>query len=235
MDCATAREAISANLDAEDPGVDPAELDAHVAACVACAMWSERAADVTRFARLAPATDLPDITDRALAGFRPSRRAQWRTWLRWAVAVAALCQLGVVAGQFLSANPTHGTGHLLHETAAFNVAVGVALLWVAARPGRARSQRPLLLTVSGALVLLSMADLVQGHVSWDRLGTHLPLLVGALLTVLLGTLERGAPWPDSRGEGPRRWFGRSLPEAERGQRPQRSREQYQPPAARKAA
>ncbi|PXY26582.1 hypothetical protein DI005_35920 [Prauserella sp. PE36] len=235
MDCVTAREAISATLDGEEPGVEPAELDQHVSGCPDCAAWRERAAEVTRFARLAPAVDVPDVTERALAGFRPSRRAQWRTGLRWALAVTALCQLGVVAGQFLISDPAHGTGHLLNETAAFNLAVGVALLWVAARPGRARSQWPLLLTLSAALVLLSVVDVVQGHVTWHRLGTHLPLLAGALLTVLLGAAERGSPWPGGRGDERRRWFAGTGPDTERAERSEGSREEYQPPAARRAA
>ncbi|MEU6645783.1 hypothetical protein ABZ863_24975 [Saccharomonospora sp. NPDC046836] len=148
----------------------------------------------------ASAWDLPDLTERALAGFRPSRRARRRMWLRVAVAVAGLCQLGVVLGQFLAVKPAHATGHLLHETAAFNLAVGVALLWAAARPGRARSQLPVLVTVSVFLVLLSVLDVVWAHVSWARLGTHLPLLAGALLTVLLGRIDHGAPTPGRRAE-----------------------------------
>ncbi|MFF5987713.1 zf-HC2 domain-containing protein [Prauserella flavalba] len=234
MDCATAREAISATLDGEDPGVEPAELDEHAGRCPDCAAWRERAAEVTRLARLAPAVEVPDVTERALAGFRPSRRAQWRGGLRWALAVTALCQLGVVAGQFLTSDPAHGTGHLLNETAAFNLAIGVALLWVAARPGRARSQWPLLLTVSAALVLLSVADVVQGNVTWHRLGTHLPLLAGALLTVLLGTAERGSPWPGSRGDDRHRWSARAGTDTERAGT-ESSREKNQPPAARRAA
>ncbi|MFD2399114.1 hypothetical protein ACFSVJ_23295 [Prauserella oleivorans] len=132
------------------------------------------------------------------------------------------------------AGPLHGGGHLLNETAAFNLAVAVALLYVAARPERARSQWPVLLTVSAALVVLSVADVVQGAVGWGRLGTHVPLLAGALLTVLLGTGESGEPRP-GRGRATPRWFARSATAAQRREHRPGAREHHQPPAARRAA
>lgn len=234
MDCTTAREAISATLDGEEPGVPAAQLDEHVTGCRSCSLWRDAAADVTRMARLAPVGELPDVTEEALAGFRPVRRKARRGWLRWAVAVVALCQLGVVVAQFLVPAPPHGGGHLLNETAAFNLAVAVALLYVAARPAQARSQWPVLLTVSAALVALSAIDVVQGAVGWGRLGTHLPLLVGALLSVLLGTAESGEPRPGRGRAAPRR-LARSAAATERSAARPAAREHHEPPAARRAA
>jgi predicted anti-sigma-YlaC factor YlaD len=240
MDCATAREAISATLDGEDPGVPQEALDAHLAACRTCPAWRDSAAAVTRTARLTPAPTTPDVTDRVMPAFKPTRRPRRRLWLRWALVGAALGQLFVVAVQLLTpvtmAVGGGHPGHLGHETVAFNVAVAVALMWVAARPGRARTQWPLLLSFVGALAVLSVLDLLHGNVGWTRLSSHLPLLVGVLATVLLGRAERNLPGPGERAGQRHRPFTRtgSPQEASRPDLTE-SDDRYHPPAARRAA
>jgi predicted anti-sigma-YlaC factor YlaD len=204
MDCATAREAISATLDGEDPGVEPDALEAHLDGCPACAAWQHEAAAVTRLARLEPAGPAPDVTEGALAGFSvptPPRRIDWP---RWALVFAALSQFSIVVSQLFLPQPM-GNGmsvepgsHLEHEAAAFNFAVAVALLWVAARPRRARSQLPVLLSFAALLIGLSLFDVVQGHVGWYRLASHLPMLLGVLCTVLIGGRGTRWPWPGNR-------------------------------------
>ncbi|PXY21193.1 zf-HC2 domain-containing protein [Prauserella muralis] len=235
MDCVSAREAISATLDGEDPGVAAEAIEQHLAGCRSCVSWQQSAAEVTRMARLAPAMPVPDLGERALAGFRPARRAAWRGWLRLAVGITAVGQLAVVAGQFVLGAPAHAMSHLLHETAAFNLALAVALLWVAARPGRARSQWPVLLSVCAALAALSVLDLVRGDVGWGRLGTHLPLLAGALLTVLLGTLERRVPGPGGRAGTRGEEFVPASAPGDPAVPATPRRGQHQPPAAERAA
>ena len=43
MECDRAREAISARIDGEDPGVPGGALEAHLAGCDACRNWQQRA------------------------------------------------------------------------------------------------------------------------------------------------------------------------------------------------
>ena len=62
MDCDALREALSARLDGEDPGVDDAALDAHVAGCRACRAWAEDAAALHRLVRVRAADPVPDLT-----------------------------------------------------------------------------------------------------------------------------------------------------------------------------
>jgi predicted anti-sigma-YlaC factor YlaD len=52
MECYRAREAISARIDGEDPGVADDALQAHLADCPGCRAWQQRAHAVTRRARL---------------------------------------------------------------------------------------------------------------------------------------------------------------------------------------
>jgi predicted anti-sigma-YlaC factor YlaD len=52
MDCDGAREAISARIDGEDPGLPDGALDAHLAGCTACRSWRQSAHAVTRLVRI---------------------------------------------------------------------------------------------------------------------------------------------------------------------------------------
>lgn len=203
MDCATAREAISATLDDEDPGVEPSALDAHLEGCPGCTAWRDEAAAVTRLARLGSAAEPPEVTADVLDGLPAPARPRV-DWPRWALVFSAISQFSIVVSQLFLPQPMAGgmtvapTSHLEHETVAFNFAVGVALLWGAARPGRARTQLPMLLGFTVPLVTLSFVDIAAGQVGWYRLASHVPLLIGVLCTVLIGGRDGHRPWPGNR-------------------------------------
>lgn len=193
MECGQAREALSARLDDEDPGVPSAELDAHLAGCASCTAWEQAAANVTRMTRLAPlpAEDLATRrpVEDILAGVQLPTPSRWPERLRLLLAVIGLAQVALGVAQLFSGGHAHGGGaagiHLGHETAAFNLAVGVALLWVASRPGQAKGQLPMLLSFVGVLTVVSSLDVFDGRVAGERLITHLPAMLGLVVTVLL--------------------------------------------------
>ena len=94
MDCNACREAISAILDDEDPGIDPALVEAHLAACPACRAHAAQATRLHGWLRLRPAEPVPDLTPAILArigqagpssGETPSPRlvSRWPCWPRW--------------------------------------------------------------------------------------------------------------------------------------------------------
>lgn len=240
MDCATAREAISATLDGEDPGVAPGALDAHVAGCAACARWHDEAAAVSRLVRIGEAGETPDFAADAALRYAPPREPGPLDWPRWALVFAAVSQFSIVVAELFLPQPMPGGmsiqpgSHVEHESVAFNFAVGVALLWVAARPAKARTQLPVLLSFALVLGILSTVDLLRGSVGWYRLAGHFPLLLGVLCTVLIGGREGRRPGPgESASAEPRRSaelrtrFGE--PAAERTALERR------PPAARRTA
>jgi predicted anti-sigma-YlaC factor YlaD len=76
MGCDRIREAVSARIDSEDPGLPPGALEAHLAECAACREWEQRAYVVTRHARLGVRYLGHDLTARVLAAV-PSQAA-WR-------------------------------------------------------------------------------------------------------------------------------------------------------------
>ncbi|HJQ48513.1 MAG TPA: hypothetical protein VJ870_19645 [Amycolatopsis sp.] len=239
MDCVTAREAISATLDGEDPGVEPAMLDAHVTTCVNCAAWQHDGAAVSRLVRIEPAGASPDVTREVLDRFVAPPKPTPLDWPRWALGFAVVSQFSIVVSLLFLPRPMSAgmpvapNTHMEHEAVAFNLALGIALLWVAARPGRARSQLPVLVSVTAVLLVLSLLDAVQGNVGWARLASHLPLLLGVVCTALIGRRGGSWPWPGNHAstEFPERTDAadprREVPDAAR------TTQRRRPPAARR--
>jgi predicted anti-sigma-YlaC factor YlaD len=83
--------------------------------------------------------------------------------------------------------------HASHESAAWNLALGVAFLAVASRPRRAYGLLPVLAAFVGALLLLSIQDLASGAVAATRLLTHLAAAAALALVVALDRVDRVPP------------------------------------------
>ncbi len=250
--CDQVREGISARLDGEDPGIGPAMLDRHLASCPGCRRWQDDAARINRMVRIRavdPADAAPDLASRIVPHL-PG--AGWlRPLLRVSLLLVALLQLAVgvvgllppLAGRVFGAHAVLGgvhlpgvTGHLGNEAAAFNIAIGIALAWIAARPQHARGPLPLLLAFVVVLAGLSVVDFVTGRVGWARLAVHLPVVAGLALTATLTRLGSPTmPAPDSSaaaGED-RQDPGWDLPQPRIGIPPDGSGTGRRPPAARR--
>ncbi|MGY1634849.1 zf-HC2 domain-containing protein [Geodermatophilus sp. SYSU D01186] len=190
MQCTPYREALSARLDGESPGVPAAELDEHLAGCAGCARWARQAEQVTRRARLAPAPPVPDLTAAVLAALPrelPGTAAAARARLTTSALRLALLAVGVA--QAAIAWPALASGaaamsapvHMAHETGAWNLGIAAALLAVAAAPRLAPGALPFLGTFAALLAALTVADLRAGHVHADRAVVHALVLLGVAL------------------------------------------------------
>jgi predicted anti-sigma-YlaC factor YlaD len=190
MACPRFREAISARLDGEDPGMPASELDGHLDDCAACSAWAARAGLVTRRARLAAAPPVPDLTatvlaalPRELPGVAAAARSRLLgTALRLALLVVGAAQAGLAwpalsAGKAAMSAPVH----MAHETGAWNLGVAAAFLAVAAAPRLAAGALPFLGTFTALLLPVTLADLGAGRVTADRAMVHLLLLAGLAL------------------------------------------------------
>jgi predicted anti-sigma-YlaC factor YlaD len=217
MRCEDCRDAISARMDGEDPGAGPGSdvtaVEDHLAACAPCRAFADRAARITRLTRLRPAGDAdgaPDLVPGLLAALdagdaRPAppreRRALARSAVRAALAVLGVGQLALaLSGIVATAGASHGPGrvagagiaHLSHESAAWNLALGVAFLWAASGAARrAGGLVPVIGAFVALLVALSALDLVSGHVDTGRLLGHVPVVAGLLLLLLHARLGHG--------------------------------------------
>jgi len=193
------------------------QLDEHLAGCPACRAWAESAAEVTRRARLAPATAVPDVTAAVLArlpagGRGVGRRRRWvDAGLRVALAGVGAGQLAVGVPALLGADDMASAVHVSHETGAWNLGLAACFLGVAALPRLAAGSLPFLLSFTALLSWVTIGDLGAGHVHSGRAVGHLLLLSGAALVSLLafrGRTARTGPQPTGSA-WPARWPGRA--------------------------
>ncbi|MBB4681668.1 zf-HC2 domain-containing protein [Crossiella cryophila] len=193
MDCSNYQELLSARLDGEEPP-DTARLDAHLDACADCSAWYDRAARITRLARTGVAETGPDLVAAVLAELPPRRGVSLLAALRWALGLLGIAQVTLAMSVFLSpgGGDHHGTGlldagatHLSHESAAWNLALGVAFGWAALRTRQVAGLVPVLGTFVVVLFGVSLLDLVRGGVAPTRVAAHLVALAGLVLIVLL--------------------------------------------------
>ena len=87
VDCAVAREALSARLDGEREPVPVARVDQHLAACRQCRTWyTDAGVWATRLRQMAGTPEPGPVVA------VPSQRVtgRWSRWLRWSRASAAL-------------------------------------------------------------------------------------------------------------------------------------------------
>ncbi|RLP94723.1 hypothetical protein EAD89_03555 [Micromonospora sp. BL4] len=209
MGCEQWREILSAQLDGEETPAEQAEADAHLDGCATCRRWYDQAAAVTRRTRLT-LTALgpgPDLTHVILATLPAPRRLRDRLVLTLRAGLALIGALQLVLGlaqigrgpSAAHAHDAVASGHLWHEAAAWNIAVGAGFLFVAARRTAPTGLLPTLSAFVGTLVLLSVNDLMTGRVEPTRLVSHGFLLAGYLIVVALSRTRRRLDGPPTQG------------------------------------
>ncbi|MGE3286535.1 MAG: hypothetical protein AB7J32_10600, partial [Pseudonocardia sp.] len=156
---------------------------------------------------------------RPTAGPRPGRPPRADRSRRRLVDLVRLGLGGVAAGQAALVvsgvvavdQAQHGGGqlagasaaHLVHESSAWNLALGVAFAVVAASRTRPVGLVPVIGAFLGLLGLLSVLDLLANRVDPGRLVGHVPVLAGFLLLLVLWRLDRGGPGAARRRDGAR--------------------------------
>ncbi|HEX6352663.1 zf-HC2 domain-containing protein [Actinophytocola sp.] len=203
VDCLTCREAVSARLDGEAEPVPAEHTDEHLASCADCRAWQARVTATSRLLRVRQAPDVPDLSAAILdMAVPPSNTRGW--WARIALIAVAAAQLSLALSQMLGVGAPHNAehagvpiaDHFFNESTAWNLALGIGLLWTAFR-SRATSG---LIPVLGGFVLLlgiySTYDLVTGAAPVARVIGHGLLLVGfGLLVVINRCYNDPAPQP----------------------------------------
>jgi predicted anti-sigma-YlaC factor YlaD len=205
MGCETWREALSARLDGECSAADASALDFHLAGCAECAAWSARLDRLHRSARVAPADDVPDLTDAILvaAGRRRLPYLDLSLVLRWLLVVIGAVEIGMAAPEL------SGRWHAGGELGTWAVASAVGLLSVAHRPSRAGAVLPMLCCAGLMTAYVSLRDIAGGAAMFSSEWPHLLLICGVIVLAVLWHRERSfpAPGPDVRvasGTGSRR-------------------------------
>ena len=198
MRCDRYREAISARIDGEDPGLPTEDIDAHLAECPDCRSWASAAASPALRAVASPGD--PVTIDPALLArlVRPAAApeaarpglistVEWRMVL----ALIGLTQIALAwPGGFL--DDGHASIHLAHELTAWDMGLAAGFLVVAWRPARAWGMLPLVAVLVVAMVVTSGFDLLSGHALLGREAVHALALAGL---GCLWALARRVPRP----------------------------------------
>jgi predicted anti-sigma-YlaC factor YlaD len=206
MGCSSCREHLSADLDGEADPVDLPAARAHLAGCAECTRWFADAALVNRLIRTAPAEAAPGLTEAGLAAAlselpRPPspRRRVWHRSARAALAGVGAVQavlgtlglvlaggdphmaMGSMAGSMMGAD----MAHMSHESASWNLALGVAFVAGALWTRHLAGTLPVLGSFVVVLALVSALDLVSGNVDLARVSSHGLVVLGLGLIVLI--------------------------------------------------
>lgn len=201
MKCETVREALSARIDGEQEVISADTTDRHLSVCPACKDWYQRAEALRRATILHTAPPVPDLTGAIMAQLPPRRK---RDYARVALGVVAITQTVLALIQLFGADTGHGQdamghafmmGHMSHESTAWNVAIGIGLVWVALRTRAAAGQLPLLSVFVGVLTITSVLDVVRADVTVARLMTHIPVVLGLALLYLVYRRHRDDDHP----------------------------------------
>lgn len=182
----------------------PAERsEAHLAGCSACQDWLDRSAALTRTLRVRPAAPTRDFTDIVLSAAPPPSVRGW--WPRAALGVVAIAQLALGVAQVFGADQAMPgmpgmtmSSHLFNESTAWNLALGLGMLWAALRTRATTGMLPVMAGFLIVLTAFSVHDMIVGEVRLARVALHGLLLIGlGLLYVVHRTSsQRRTPTPE---------------------------------------
>ena len=188
--CDAVREAVSATLDGEDPGVDRALLDSHLRGCPGCRRWREGAHSLTRRTRLWeawPRRPAPPHLCERIAREEAARVRLSPRLIRAGLVVVATGQVILAVPSLLFGSDHNAPIHVAHEMGAFDMALAVGLYLAAWQPRLAAGMRGLVGCVALLLALTAVVDLVSGQTT---VGDELPHLLAVAGWLLLREASR---------------------------------------------
>ena len=205
MRCDRIREAISARIDGEDPGLPADALDAHLTVCAACRGWQQRAHTVTRRARLGGSFLDHDLAPQVLTAFSYARAGRGRrlTQRTGLIAVAGV-QLAITV-PLLFLGHDHDAGvHAAHELGSFNLALAIAFAVGAVSPALSAGLAWPCGIAAAGLAGTAIVDVFAGQTFGADEALHLVAVAGAALLVWQAWTSRagsaGPALPASRDQ-----------------------------------
>lgn len=238
MRCEVVRETLSALLDGEQQELNAQQVDAHLASCRGCRRWlvgaAAQARRLTTIETGADAAAGPDLAAQILAAAGVTSvtgQIVSGRWTRWGYRRLALIAVGVlqvamalaqIAGVDFGMVSAHGHGaatgaHLLHESTAWLLALGGAMIAAGVWPGVAAGVAAIAGVFALALSGYVAIDAYHGQVTAARIASHLPVLVGLLFALLVARHRAGGAGPRTRDDA----VADALPPADTGHAGQR--------------
>ena len=184
MRCDRFREAISARIDGEDPGLPDGAIDAHLGVCAGCRDWQQRAHAVTRRARLGGLFPGHDLTPQVLAAAPAAASGRGRRFTQRAgLAAMAVAQLAITIPVLLLGHD-HDAGLTRRTSSARST-----WRWRSRSPSApsARHSRPGLAwpcaIAAAGLTGTAVIDMIGGQTPGADEAQHLVAVAGALLLI----------------------------------------------------
>lgn len=183
--CERCREALSARMDGEDPGLSDIALDVHLTTCAQCRRFAVAvgALDMESAGSTGPPADhSADI----LSAVGAERRAGLQRAPSVPVARLVLGMVGFA--QLLTALPYVWSltgAHAARDLAAFELALGIGFVVAAVRPVTAVGLLPTAAAVVAVLAVVVVGDVVGGRIGVAREAVHATEVVGVALLWLL--------------------------------------------------
>jgi predicted anti-sigma-YlaC factor YlaD len=202
MRCDTIREALSAMVDGEDPGLDDTAVEEHLATCAGCQTWAEGLTSLHRAVRVREAEAVPDLTAAIVAAAQPVRRSPFAEQIspaRWALFVVALTQLVLAGPALLLGEDAGATVHVARELGSFDVALAVGLLVAAWQPARAWGLLPVIAALAGVMGATAVLDVLRGTATSVGEAHHALDLAGLVLLWLVARDARPGSRRERRG------------------------------------
>lgn len=204
MDCDSAREAISALMDGEDPGLTADVLEEHLAGCAACRGWRQRAHAVTRRVRLGGHALDHDLTPAVLSAVPVAPAGLGRRLAqRGGLVAAALAQLAITVPLLILGHDHDAGAHAAHELGSFDLALAIAFVVGAVRPALSAGLAWPCGVAAAGLASTAVADLIAGQAIGADEAQHLIAVAGALLLFWQArTAQAGEPAAAAVRPGP---------------------------------
>ncbi|MEV4126233.1 zf-HC2 domain-containing protein [Nocardia sp. NPDC049707] len=219
MECKVCRTALSARIDGERETVPAARVDEHLEQCAQCCSWYVAAVETTRLLRTA-SSYAPDLTDAifAAADLERPRESMWHTslswlgraeWTRLLLGLLGVAQCALAIGQFagfdFGMTQHHGaemTRHLMNESTAWSLAIGMGFGYCALRPRATSGVLPVLGVLVTTLTAFVIGDLYSGVVPISRVLSHGILVAALVLVVVVHRTRRPETSPPTRTSNP---------------------------------
>lgn len=196
MGCEPYMVAISAAVDGEDPQIDPATLEEHLAGCASCRRFADDAASMRRRHRVGAAPDLPDLSRQVVQRTAAADRSSAAWMARWLLALVAVQIVVLAITELLASGDTaHASRHL----GAFGLAYAAGLAVVVVRPARARTMLQVAVVLAAAMIVTAVVDIAQGRVPLVSETIHIPELFSLLFLWLLARPPREPAPSDDHG------------------------------------
>ena len=194
MQCDRFREAISARIDGEDPGLPDGALDAHLGACADCRAWQQQAHAVTRRARLGGLFLDHDLTSQVLAAAPAAATGRGRRFAQRAgLAAVAAAQLAITIPLLILAHDRDAGLHAAHELGSFDLSLAIAFAIGAIRPALSAGLAWPCAIAAAGLTGTAVIDLIGGQTLGADEAQHLVAVAGALLLIWQARTNGGRP------------------------------------------